>query len=215
MKTILIGNSLTRGLEDPMWEIVCLPGADWYDIIGYVISRKERFSNSFLYILVGPVRFTLMHKTEGRRECVLKETYIGSPNSIFRGWLGRMKRCNIIPILCTVYPADFVIYNNCIKKERLLMESMYKDWNERIKGMSVVENRKIVSFNLALGMATPHIHKRIFHCRKRVYQFRKIYLRDGLHPTETICNEWKVEFKRVNNINITAYRRQREYYSTR
>ena len=205
MRTFLLGNSLVAELNDPQWTTICRPGADWEQLANYVLSNRVRFTDSFVYILVGPVRFTRLHRTRGRRECVLSSFAVGTPLSWFRTWLQQLVPLNIIPILCTVYPLEFRSYNNAIRRERLLLQDFYNEWTEQLKGMVVVENRLIVNFNVRLGMATPFIHRRIFHRRPGGYTFRPRFLRDGLHPTQQIAQEWVTELRRVGRLNNLAW----------
>jgi len=210
MQTFLIGNSLVKDVVDTQWTTICLPGANWQEVIRYVFKHKRRFVQSFIYILIGPVRFSRLHRTQGRRECVLQEFRLSTPISIFRSWLEQLTRDNIVPVLCTVYPANFITYNNIIRKERLMLQNFYKEWNAKIKGMVVVENKLIVNFNAERGIITPFIHRKIFHRNNRTYNFREQYLSDGLHPTTLIVQEWKREISRVNDINLTAWRQRHE-----
>lgn len=211
MRTFLLGNSIVADVRDPQWTTICRPGENWEDLVHYVIRNRVRFINSFVYILIGPVRFTRLHRTRGRRECVLSDYAVGSPQSWFRLWLQHLLRDNIIPVLCTVYPLDFTIYNNSIRRERLLLEGWYQEWTQKLKSMVVVENRLIVNFNVRLGMATPFIHRRIFHRRQGGYTFRVQYLADGLHPTPQIVHEWILELRRVNHLNRLAWRSRQNH----
>ena len=208
MNTFLIGNSLVRNVVHDAWSTVCLPGAGWVDIILYILRDGHRFRNSFVYILVGPVRFTELHRMHGRRECVLSDFNVGTPKSVFRPYTRRLRSLNVIPILCTIYPMDFQVYNLNFTRPRLEFEDSYQQWTDKIKGMAVVENRLVVNFNVSRGMATPFIHRRIFHRRNRRYAFKLRYLSDGLHPVNSIVRDWIREIRRVDSLNRQAWRQR-------
>ena len=67
MHTFVIGNSLVRNVVSHAWTTICLPCAVWNDIVLYVCHNRDRFNNAFIYILIGPVRFTSLDRECGRR----------------------------------------------------------------------------------------------------------------------------------------------------
>ena len=141
MRTFLLGNSLVAELNDPQWTTICRPGADWEQLANYVLSNRVRFTDSFVYILVGPVRFTRLHRTRGRRECVLSSFAVGTPLSWLRTWLQQLVPLNIIPILCTVYPLEFRSYNDAIRRERLLLQQCWRKTSLGLRGdLSLANN---------------------------------------------------------------------------
>lgn len=208
MHSYLIRNSLVRNVVSRSWSTICLPGANWEDIILHVLHNANEFRNSFLYILVGPVRFTRLHRTHGRKECVLNDVSVGTPKSVFRQFDRAARNLNIVPVLCTIYPLDFHDYNQHIKKQRLICQGFYEEWTEKLRGMVTVENRLIVNFNITRGMATPYIHRRIYHRSHGKYRMRKQFISDGLHPTDAITREWIGEIERTVRLNCQAWRQR-------
>ena len=213
MRTFVIGNSIVRGLMDPSWTTVCLPGADWSTVQRHIVSNLPGFSNSLIYIHIGPVRFTRIHKSPSRVECSMMTGEVGSPNTLFESTSQIFRERNINIVLCTVYPVDFWHYNTHLSRKhgtRLIMQDRYDANNSKIKSMVVVENQLITDFNFHRGMATPYMHKRIFTRRRGHYAFRARFLRDGLHPANIIVADWKREIKRVEEINRANIGRLRE-----
>lgn len=218
MKSYLIGNSLVRDIQGRGFTTVCLPGANWLDVYQYVKDRPNRFTNALIYIHIGPVRFTRMHRTENRREVQLITTHQGSVRCNMHIWNSLRDR-GIVPILCTLYPMNFTRYNNSIavgrdnnrREGRQILRAFYEENNNKIKGMIVEENREIVAYNKDNSMCTPFMHNHIFTRRRRRYCFRDWLLRDGLHPTQNIIDRWCREMERIvwlNNNKLSYSRRE-------
>ena len=216
MNSYLIGNSLVRDIQGEGFTTVCLPGANWHDVYKYVRDRPDRFNYVFIYIHVGPVRFTRMHRTENRREVQLITNH-GSVRCNMHEWRSLRDR-GVIPILCTLYPMNFARYNNSIavrrndnrrivREGRQILRAFYQENSVRIRSMVVQENRDIVAYNKNNNMCTPFMHNHIFTRRRRYYCFRDWLLRDGLHPTQNIIDRWCREMGRIvwlNNEKITS-----------
>ena len=111
-------------------------------------------------------------------------------------------------ILYTIYPIDFRIYNLNLTRPQLEFERLYQQWTDKIKGMAVVENHLVVNCNVSRGMATPIIHRRIFHCRNRRDDFKLRYTSDGLHPVDFVVRDWIGEIRRVDGLNRQAWRQR-------
>ena len=223
MESYLIGNSIVKDIRSREFITISLPGANWQDIIRYVKERANRFTNSIIYIHVGPVRFTRIHRTENRKEMQLVNRNTGTVDSIFQEWRP-LRENNTIPVICTLYPADFEKYNNHLagsstKREgrriiqvgRQILRGFYAENTNKIRGMVVEENKDIVGYNKSHEMCTPFMHNKIFTRRRQYYNFRSTYLCDGLHPTRDIVSRWKEEVERVirlNKVKMDYMRRQ-------
>lgn len=174
----------------------------------YVIRRKEMFNDAFIYIHVGPVRFTRMHRTSRRREVQLITQNARTLEQIFQRWETELLHYNIIPIICTLYPMEFKIFNNYLagNNGRQILRGFYQENNRRIKAMVVEENRTITKFNDRLGNCTPFMHKHIFTRRRGRYHFRSWMLRDGLHPRSCVVARWIRELRRITSLNMHKWR---------
>ena len=162
MRVFVLGNSIVKELQDSSWSTISIPGADWDRLMQYVCDHPYTFRNSLVYLHIGPVRFTRLTR---ERECVLLQGTLGTPNNIMSRWHHFLASNNIAIVLCTIYPMDFLRYNNysC---------STYLRYNRRIRSLVVVENKLIVNYNFNHGMATPYMHKRVFTRRHHSYAFR-------------------------------------------
>lgn len=204
MKVIVIGNSIVRGLEDPTFETICLPGTNWYGILKYVTENIIHLSNSFIYIHIGPVRFTRLHQTSSRRECALVRADMEPITVLVSSCRRKLRQHNIRIVFCTLYPMDFIQYNKHLQSKsngRLMLQGLYHEYNIDIKEMVDEENKNIVDYNISNNMATPYCHKRIFTRRHSAYAFRNRFLYDGLHPKNIILKDWIKEIKRVHALN--------------
>jgi len=203
MRTVVIGNSIVRGLRDPSWETISIPGADWYDIIDILIQRRYEFRNAIIYIHIGPVRFTRLERLGSRRECRLRPyRELSNIEGIFERWKQYLTPLNIHPVLCTIYPIDFCEYNRniggLVSSHR---RNLYSRDSQTIRSMTVIENRGIVDFNVYNNFITPYMHRRIFTRRRGRYVFRNNLLRDGLHPSDEVIDDWIREIRRVHRDN--------------
>lgn len=207
MKNFLIGNSIVRDVVGSQWETICLPGVGWKQVIDYVLDRKERFRDSFVYIHVGPVRFSRLHRAANRREAQLLTTGVGTVRSNFDRWDHRLCSLNIYPVLCTIYPMDFKAYNDHLAASlpgghgRQILTAFYAENSQLIKGMVVEENREITAFNDSHGLCTPFLHRTIFKRNRGYYRFRPRFLKDGLHPTREIVRRWVKELREIVQLN--------------
>ena len=212
MKTYVIGNSIVRGLLDPEWETVTLTGSDWYDIIIHVFENSGKYENSIIYIHIGPVRFSELVEKQGYSECRLRSRRtLSNVSTIFEDWIRYLTAYRIHPVICTVYPMCFKRYNRhrgVILNSRL--RSLFESSTRKIKGMAVIENRDIVDFNMDNDMVTPYLHRKVYTRRRGRYVFRDDLLTDGLHPSARIVDDWKMEIRRVNEINIETLGSHRE-----
>ena len=206
MRAFLIGNSIVRDLNGRGFSTICLPGADWKEIIEYVKDRRTYFSYSIVYIHIGPVRFTRMHRTANRREVQLITNNVGTVEGIMEDW-SSLKRSGIFPVLCTLYPMDFRQYNDSLARRirdgRQILQSFYDDNTKKIRGMIVEENKSIIRYNNQNEMCTPFMHNQIYTRRRGYYHFRARLLRDGLHPSRYITSRWINELERVVTLNRT------------
>ena len=203
MQSYLIGNSLVRDIQGRGFTTVCLPSADWFHIYYYVKDRPETFNNCIVYIHIGPVRFTRMHRTENRREVQLITTHLGSVRCNMHIW-DTLRDRGVIPVVCTLFPMDFQRYNDSIasnRNGRQILRAFYRENTNQIKGMVVEQNREIVAYNKNNSMCTPFMHNHIFTRRRRYYCFRDWLLRDGLHPTQNIIDRWCRGIERVVYLN--------------
>ena len=191
MKTIVLGNSIVRELNDPSTQTISVSGANWVRLLQYISSNLSVFRDSITYIHIGPVRFTIIDED---RQCVPIESPYGNPQEILRPWRRMLQANNIVVILCTIYPVCLNTYNNN-------STTKCKRDTELIRSLVVVENQRIVNLNMLGGYATPYMHKRVFTRRHYSYAFRSRFLRDGLHPSSLVSEDWKKEIRRVNRIN--------------
>lgn len=199
------------GVTDPRWKTITLPGADWQVVMSHVLRNKRRLKNSYIYIHVGPVRFTSLVRAQSRRECLFQRAEFSSVNNIFCRWDELVGRYNIIPIICPLYPMDFNVYNGSLRarlgRDGVLANTAdYDSWNRRIRSEVEIENQGIIEFNERTGMCTPFLHRSIFRRRKGRFCFRPHLLRDGLHPTPATKVEWRRELSRVHRLNRGKWR---------
>lgn len=136
--------------------------------------------------MVGPVRFTSLHKSRKKLAFVKPKKQV---HEIFSCFFSDHRNFNIIPIIGTVYPISFSVYNEK-KAVSLMMTSFYKEWDDKIRRFCVIENRNIVHFNERNGNMTPFIHRRLFHRHITRYTFHLRHVTDGLHPRSSIKSEW-------------------------
>lgn len=195
MHSIVLGNSITRGMTVVGCRVVTIPGLDWKGANKYMLEHREELWNTVVYILIGPTRFT--RRTSERKEVVLSKPVDTIPQ-MFRTYYTSHSHLHIRPVLCTIYPMNFQTYNEK-QTRRPIMRGFYDEWNREIRGMTVIENRSICAFNEQNGYKTPYIHRRIFHRHGQRYSFREHLLTDGLHPKSVIRSEWAREIKKCIN----------------
>lgn len=213
MRSYVIGNSLVRGVDSSRWTTICLPGADWKEMLEYVSDNLGFLSNSYIYLHVGPVRFTHLHRTQNRREVALISRPVNI-HAVFEPFRARLEHHNITPIVCPIYPIDFKRYNDHIAADsrqrgldrRQILTSFYDEWSLRSQQMAEEENRDIIAFNRSHDMCTPFLHRQIFTRRRGRYAFRSHKLTDGLHPTPSIREEWVRELRRITSLNRAKHR---------
>ncbi len=213
MNTFIVGNSIVRELQDSHgFTTISIPGLTWMSALRYVTSNIQRFSNSIVYVHIGPVRFSILSHSRSHNQCSLDRQSNNNPNDVIEPFRHRLSTNNINIVLCTIYPMDFTIYNNHISalarvnNANLAFDS--EGERRRMRSMVVVENRRILDYKIANNMTTPYMHRRIFTRRNHAYRFRVQLLRDGLHPTRQIINDWAREIRRVNVINMGRLRRR-------
>lgn len=193
MHFTILGNSLVRNLVIPNVEVVCINGLNWDSAVEYMMEHRYKLREHYVFIVVGPVRFTSLHKS--RREVVFRDTNIGTITEIFAPFYSDLSFLKLYPVPCPIFPMNFVVYNQ--RCARPIMTSFYEQWNRDIRGHVVVENRAIYQFNTRYGLNTPHLQRNIFRRKNGYYQFKQEYLKDGLHVKNIIIRQWRVEFERV------------------
>ena len=216
MKAFLVGNSICNGLEQDGWTVIALPGADWLEVGKYILDRIHTFVDSFVYIHVGPVRFTKMERGRHRREVALVRPHTRQlVRDYWADVILALARCRSVPVLCTLYPMDFwrcnLSYSHAYGSNpgRLVLQDSYDTWNRRIRGIVVIENRGIVDCNERNGVFTPFVHKAVFLRRRGTYVFRgDRFLEDGIHPTRYLKSEWRRELRRVHMHNLRKHHRR-------
>ena len=198
MKFFILGNSITYNLHVRGARTISISGLDWQGAKNYIMENRESMKNSFVYIVVGPVRFTSMHHS--RKEVALvKPTQ--SVRTMFTPFYTEFKSYNIRPIIATLYPMIFTEYNRK-KARRPIMTAFYKEWDDLIRRYVVVENRDIIEFNKKWHNQTPYLHRRVYHRQNGYSALRANLLTDGLHPKHVVKNEWARELRRViKNLN--------------
>lgn len=213
MKSILIGNSICNGLEQPNWTVISLPGANWETVERHIKDHLQDFQDAFVYIHVGPVRFTTMERGRRRREVVLGRSRRQSLRRFWTAVVLSLAQVGSVPVLCTLYPMDFIkcnrYYANAFGSGRghRIHQGEYGEWNERIKGMVVIENRGIVAFNERNTVVTPFLHRTVFLRRRSRYVFRSDrFLEDGIHPKPYLKNQWRRALVRAHQKNLTMWR---------
>ena len=193
MKYLILGNSLTYGPRVRVANTVSIPGLNWEGAQKYLLDNRGSLHNTYVYVVVGPVRFTSMHQS--RKEVAFLEPQ-NSVHQIFHVFYTELKHLNIRPVICTIYPMIFSVYNR-LKATHPIMTSFYTEWNDKIKRYCVVENREICYFNKKWGNQTPYLHRRLFHRHNLMYALRATLLTDGLHPQAVIKSEWAREIRRL------------------
>jgi hypothetical protein len=191
---IVLGNSLVRRLTIPDVEVISINGLDWEGARKYMIDNRRLFIDKHVYILVGPLRFTSLHRS--RREVAFCGHNLHTVHQLFAPFYNELSFLHISPVVCPLFPMNFTMYNG-LTARRPIMTSFYNDWNAKIRGHVATENRHIMRFNTKYNVLAPCLNNRIFHRKKQHYAFRDRYLRDGLHVTQQILDEWAVEFQRV------------------
>lgn len=208
MKTFLIGNSIVRELQDSSFTTISVPGLTWTKALRLIRSDVERFSDSIIYIHIGPVRFSHLEQSGSHRRCSLNRFNNSNPGEIVRPFVRLLRDNNINIVICTIYPMDFTIYNRHLSSGARVNEGDNDTDTRQMRSMVVIENRLIVNFNMQNNMATPYMHRRIFTRRNHTYRFRARLLRDGLHPNRDIVRDWSREIRRVNVLNLGRLRRR-------
>lgn len=193
MQFAILGNSIVRGVRVTGVTTYSINGLDWEGSVKYMISHRADFFNKIVFVVVGPLRFTTLHKS--RNEVVFKDTKLASISQIFTPFYKELVWLRIRVIICPTFPMDFRVYNS-LKCEHPIMTAFHDKWNSTICGHVVVENRAIYQFNRNNGFKTPLIHTRLYHRRHGKYYLRLNFLRDGLHVTDKIIEDWNVEFSR-------------------
>lgn len=194
MDFVILGNSLVRHLSIPNVEVTAISSLDWEKATHYLMRHRERFAQKYVFIVVGPLRFTSMHQS--RREVAFSSNNNSTVHQIFAPFYNELSFLNIFPIICPLFPMNFKTYNGntC---QAPICQGFYEEWNKILRGHIVVENRHIYRFNCKYENNTPHLHTLIYHRRKHHYVFRENLLSDGLHVTEEVLTHWKSEFQRV------------------
>ena len=159
MNTFVIGNSIVRELQDSTFTTISRPGLKWLDALTLITEDFSRFRSSIIYIHIGPVRFSRMSYSDNRRQCQLERDNMNL-SDIFEPFRIRFFRNDIHVVFCTIYPMDFMVYNNYLRYSRERRPNSDRD-TRQIRSMVVVENRNIIDFNMGNNMATPYMHRRI------------------------------------------------------
>jgi hypothetical protein len=193
MKSVILGNSIVSRVNVSNIRTVAIPGLDWERAQKWMIENRADLRDTYVYVMIGPVRFTRVHKS--RKEVVFVEPPY-TVNDLFKFFYTELKAMNIKPVICPLYPIDFTICNEK-KAKNPIMTSFYKEWNEKIKRYVIVENRSINYFNEEHGVLIPQLSRRILHRHHQRYSFRANLLTDGLHPKPVIISEWAREFAKT------------------
>ena len=193
MKFLILGNSITYNLHVQGATTVSIPGLDWKGARKYILENQDSMKNTIVFIIVGPVRFTSLHKN--RKEVAFVEPKY-SVHRLFSTFYTNRKDLNIKPIISTLYPMQFTLYNR-MKARRPIMGAFYREWEDKIKRFCVVENRTITEFNEKHHNQTPFLHRRLFHRHNQSYSFRVKHTTDGLHPKPVIVSEWARELRKI------------------
>lgn len=168
-----------------------------------MVEQRAELRGKVVYVVVGPLRFSTLHKS--RRECVFTDHQLHDIKSMFQPFYNKLNYLNIKPIICPIFPMDFVQYNERMCRAPI-MKAFYEEWNLTIMDKVEEENRLIFQFNDENGNRafTPCIHRRIFRKRGRKrskYSFRSNQTKDGLHVTSDIVNDWNKQFNRVIEVH--------------
>ena len=208
MNYIILGNSLVRNLAIPNVQVISINGLDWESAISYMINHRAQMRDHYVFIVVGPLRFTSLHRS--RREVVFRDTNLRTVKQLFAPFyrVQDLAFLRIYPIPFPLFPMNFVKYNS--RCARPIMRGFYPESNKEIRGHIVVENRAIYYFNTTHELNTPHLHAKIFKRTKGRYQFLEKYLRDGLHVRNSVIRQWKHEFQRVIRVMDTRAENARQ-----
>lgn len=205
MKFIILGNSLVRGLIVPDTETISINGLDWERSVKHMVDNREKFRDAIVYIVIGPLRFTTMHTS--RKEVVFNDNHLSTIKQLFAPFFSNLKFLHISPVICPLFPMSFYRYNSCREQcSHPIMMGFYKEWEKKLEGHIVLENREVFKFNRKRGYLTPTIHRRIFHRKKGHYVFRINCTRDGVHVKTDIKNEWAREFERIIRKEVSRFR---------
>lgn len=203
---ILLGNSMVRGLSPPGFtQTICLPGAGWREITDHVVNNRNKFKQSVIWVLIGPLRFTHLEIEKGRREVTFEEKPEESIEEIFKEWKP-LEDNHTYLVVCTLIPMSFSIHNKHLSGKNedswSKYENKYVHWDRRIKGHIVIENQKVVEWNSQNKMCTPFVHKSVFRRRNHHYAFRAGMTKDGLHPNQALKEDISHELHRnlVHNL---------------
>lgn len=199
MKAIILGNSLVRDFRFQDIKVISISGLNWEKAMLTMMDRRVEFKGATVYIVVGPLRFTSMHRSRGEVAFIDKQT--STVTQIFQPLFTELKFLHITPIICPVFPMDFEQYNTNRCREPI-MSSFYQEWNARIIGHSVIENRSILEFNERHGKkgGVPMIHNALFKRKINNWTFKVNRTTDGLHLTVEAKEIWAKEFLRIINV---------------
>lgn len=201
MNTRVLGNSLVANLRIPGVRVKAISGLNWSTAVQHLIEYRRHYIGHTVYVVVGPVRFSRRFK--GRREVRFAEPNSGTINQLFGKFYKELSFLRIRPVPCPLFPMNFRTFNLAKNDGRLICEGFYEEWNTRIRGHVVVENRNIFRFNTQHNMFTPCIHRRLFHRRRNSYVFRESLTTDGLHAQQSVVAEWATEIARVVQLSRT------------
>ena len=98
MKFLILGNSITYNLHVQGATTVSIPGLDWKGARKYILENQDSMKNTIVFIIVGPVRFTSLHKN--RKEVAFVEPKY-SVHRLFSTFYTNRKDLNIKPIIST------------------------------------------------------------------------------------------------------------------
>ena len=140
MRFLILRNSITSNLRVTRATTETIPGLDWQGAQNYL---QEKLRNTFVHVIVGAVPFTSLRQT--KREVAFVEPR-KSVHQLFPVFYTEHKAYNIRPVIATIYPMLFTVYNQ-LRARRLIMTAFYREWKDKIKPYCVVENREIIYFN--------------------------------------------------------------------
>ena len=212
MRTILLGNSLVRDMTRPRdWETISLPGIGLCGLSSWILDNLEQLRHSMIYIHVGPVVFSKRGDLGQSRQYVLDRRSL-NVEQVFSVCLNAMASNNIYPVLCTVHPMDFEVYNASLCRGHLSSAKLaeYRRMGRDMIPIVIELNQQITEFNRRRDMATPFLHRQIMTRRRGVYSFRSRFISDGLHPRRSTAREWCEILRRVARINAAEVVRKQQ-----
>lgn len=112
---------------------------------------------------------------------------------------------NAKAIFCTIVPSHLATQNYYWLSKR---RTSYHKFSDMYDGMQIdamktldIINTEIPQINKALGLATPMLHRSVFHIKKGKTYFQHSLLPDGCHGSEKANNLWAKYINRAISLN--------------